>query len=235
MHLRARRTKCRRSCCCGALSAKATRQRRWQCTVHHKAGAVLMASPSMRFEPARRVRQIRDSAASLCSLRQTLPAADGGAMRIAQRVDALERSEKIGDGEPEVGRAEQMLALRNRRLSLTPAERAAERCSKVAADIEALSQPDAPPGTSERLAQVMRRRRARRHLIERHGPARKDRRHRDRREAFNIMPSMPRGTDPASVQWATREFARAELADHKYVMVLHDHQANPHVHISVRA
>jgi hypothetical protein len=56
-----------------------------------------------------------------------------------------------------------------------------------------------------------------------------------RREAFNIMLSMPRGTDPASVQWATREFAKAELADHKYVMVLHDHQANPHVHISVRA
>ena len=56
-----------------------------------------------------------------------------------------------------------------------------------------------------------------------------------RREAFNIMLSMPRGTDPSSVQWAAREFAKAELADHKYVMVLHDHQANPHVHISVRA
>ena len=28
---------------------------------------------------------------------------------------------------------------------------------------------------------------------------------------------------------------QAELAGHKYVMVLHDHQANPHVHISVRA
>lgn len=56
-----------------------------------------------------------------------------------------------------------------------------------------------------------------------------------RREAFNIILSMPRGTDPLSVQWAAREFARRELADHKYVMVLHDHQANPHVHISVRA
>lgn len=56
-----------------------------------------------------------------------------------------------------------------------------------------------------------------------------------RREAFNIMLSMPRGTDPMSVQWAAREFAKAELAGHKYVMVLHDHQANPHVHISVRA
>jgi hypothetical protein len=56
-----------------------------------------------------------------------------------------------------------------------------------------------------------------------------------RREAFNVMLSMPRGTDPLIVQRAAREFAQAELADHKYVMVLHDHQANPHVHISVRA
>ena len=49
------------------------------------------------------------------------------------------------------------------------------------------------------------------------------------------MLSMPRGTDPLSVLRSAREFAQAELADHKYVMVLHDHQANPHVHISVRA
>ena len=57
----------------------------------------------------------------------------------------------------------------------------------------------------------------------------------DRREAFNIMLSMPRGIDALTVQRAAREFAKAELADHKYVMVLHDHQANPHVHLSVRA
>jgi hypothetical protein len=56
-----------------------------------------------------------------------------------------------------------------------------------------------------------------------------------RREAFNIMLSMPRSTDPLIVQRAARDFAQTELADHKYVMVLHDHQANPHVHISVRA
>ena len=56
-----------------------------------------------------------------------------------------------------------------------------------------------------------------------------------RREAFNIMLSMPRSTDPMSVKWAAREFAKTELVDHKYVMVFHDHQANPHVHISVRA
>jgi hypothetical protein len=55
-----------------------------------------------------------------------------------------------------------------------------------------------------------------------------------RREALNIMLSMPRGTDPLTVRRAAREFARDELRGHKYVMVLHDHQANPHVHISVR-
>ena len=49
----------------------------------------------------------------------------------------------------------------------------------------------------------------------------------DRREAYNIMLSMPKGTDPLTVQRAAREFAQAELANHKYVMVLHDHQANP--------
>ena len=56
-----------------------------------------------------------------------------------------------------------------------------------------------------------------------------------RREAFNIMLSMPRGVDPLYVLKAAREFAQTELVDHKYVMVLHDHQANPHVHLSVRA
>ena len=56
-----------------------------------------------------------------------------------------------------------------------------------------------------------------------------------RREAFNIMLSMPRGTDPLTVQHAAREFAKIEFADHRYVMVLHEHQANPHVHLSVKA
>jgi len=35
-----------------------------------------------------------------------------------------------------------------------------------------------------------------------------------RREAFNIMLSMPRGVDSAIVQRAAREFARTELRDH---------------------
>jgi hypothetical protein len=57
----------------------------------------------------------------------------------------------------------------------------------------------------------------------------------ERREAFNIMLSMPTGTDARVVRQAAREFAKAELANHRYVMVLHTHQTNPHVHISVRA
>ena len=56
-----------------------------------------------------------------------------------------------------------------------------------------------------------------------------------RREAFNIMLSMPHGADAQIVQKAAREFAQTELAGHRYVMVLHEHQANPHVHLSVRA
>lgn len=56
-----------------------------------------------------------------------------------------------------------------------------------------------------------------------------------RREAFNLMLSMPRGTNPQAVLQAAREFARIELKDHRYVMVLHEHQENPHVHLSARA
>ena len=56
-----------------------------------------------------------------------------------------------------------------------------------------------------------------------------------RREAFNFMLSMPRGTDPLIVLRAAREFAKIEFADYRYVMVLHDHQANPHVHLSLKA
>ena len=56
-----------------------------------------------------------------------------------------------------------------------------------------------------------------------------------RREAFNIILSMPAGTNADIVRKASREFAQQEFSDHKYVMVLHDQQANPHVHLSVRA
>jgi hypothetical protein len=57
----------------------------------------------------------------------------------------------------------------------------------------------------------------------------------ERREAFNIMLSMPVGTKFEFLQRAAREFAKAELPNHRYVMVLHTHQVNPHVHLSVRA
>lgn len=57
----------------------------------------------------------------------------------------------------------------------------------------------------------------------------------ERREAFNIMLSMPAGTKVEFLQRAAREFAKVELANHRYVMVLHTHQAHPHVHLSVRA
>ena len=49
------------------------------------------------------------------------------------------------------------------------------------------------------------------------------------------MLSMPSGTDARVLRQAAREFEKAELVNHRYVMVLHTHQANPHVHISVRA
>jgi hypothetical protein len=49
----------------------------------------------------------------------------------------------------------------------------------------------------------------------------------ERREAFNIMLAMPAGTKREIVHNAAREFAQAELANHRYVMVLHTHQANP--------
>lgn len=56
-----------------------------------------------------------------------------------------------------------------------------------------------------------------------------------RREAFNIMLSMPAGTNAELLKKAVREFAQVELTGHRYVMVLHEHQANPHVHLSVKA
>jgi len=59
--------------------------------------------------------------------------------------------------------------------------------------------------------------------------------HSERREAFNIMLSMPAGTNPEILRNAVREFAKDEFGNHRYVMVLHTHQANPHVHLAVRA
>jgi relaxase-like protein len=57
----------------------------------------------------------------------------------------------------------------------------------------------------------------------------------DRREAFNIMWSMPAGTDSKKLLAAVQALAARRFAGHKYVMALHTHQANPHVHLLVRA
>src|SRR6266404_3738412 len=57
----------------------------------------------------------------------------------------------------------------------------------------------------------------------------------DRREAFNIMWSMPAGTDAKKLLEAVQALAARQFAVYKYVMALHTHQANPHVHLLVRA
>jgi hypothetical protein len=62
----------------------------------------------------------------------------------------------------------------------------------------------------------------------------------DRREAFNIVLSMPRETDAEIVRAAASAFAKREFANHQYVFVLHkpeidDKTERPHVHLAVRA
>lgn len=55
-----------------------------------------------------------------------------------------------------------------------------------------------------------------------------------RREAVNLMLALPSGTDAEGVRRAVREFAKTEMAGHRYVMVLHKDQASPHVHLCVK-
>jgi len=49
------------------------------------------------------------------------------------------------------------------------------------------------------------------------------------------MWSMPAGTDSKKLLAAVRALAARQFAGHKYVMAMHTHQANPHVHLLVRA
>ncbi|MGF6856746.1 relaxase/mobilization nuclease domain-containing protein [Paraburkholderia sp. CI3] len=57
-----------------------------------------------------------------------------------------------------------------------------------------------------------------------------------RREVFNVLLSMPPGTDRQAVRNAARAFAAAEFGDGKrYVFAAHDDEAHPHVHLSVQA
>lgn len=54
-----------------------------------------------------------------------------------------------------------------------------------------------------------------------------------RREALNLVLAMRAGTDPELLRAAARDFASIEFAGYRYVMVLHLHQASPHVHLCV--
>ncbi|WP_205191234.1 relaxase/mobilization nuclease domain-containing protein [Burkholderia sp. LMG 13014] len=56
-----------------------------------------------------------------------------------------------------------------------------------------------------------------------------------RRETFNILLSMPPGTDRKAVCDAARDFATLEFGDGRaYVFAAHDDEAHPHVHLSVQ-
>lgn len=63
------------------------------------------------------------------------------------------------------------------------------------------------------------------------------------RQAFNIVLSMPAGTDADAVLAAARSFAEEEFFNHQYAMALHtedtdpdkDPSPNPHVHLCVKA
>ncbi|NVD69569.1 hypothetical protein HUX88_03230 [Duganella sp. BJB1802] len=65
----------------------------------------------------------------------------------------------------------------------------------------------------------------------------------DRREAFNIILSMPAGTSARALHQAARAFAQDEFEGHQYALVLHtqgsdpgrDPSPNPHVHLCVKA
>ncbi|CAG4895447.1 relaxase/mobilization nuclease domain-containing protein [Paraburkholderia saeva] len=56
-----------------------------------------------------------------------------------------------------------------------------------------------------------------------------------RREVFNILLSMPPGTNRLAVRDAARDFAALEFGDGRaYVFAAHDDEAHPHVHLSVQ-
>jgi len=56
-----------------------------------------------------------------------------------------------------------------------------------------------------------------------------------RREAFNIVLSMPPGTDREAVHQAAREFAKENFDGHMYVFAAHNDEKHPHVHLCVKA
>ena len=57
----------------------------------------------------------------------------------------------------------------------------------------------------------------------------------DRKEAFNIVFSMPEGTDPRALADAVRATAGVEFAGHQWVMVQHFDEPQVHAHVAVKA
>jgi hypothetical protein len=65
----------------------------------------------------------------------------------------------------------------------------------------------------------------------------------DTRQAFNLILSMPAGTDPLALKQAVRVFASAEFSGFQYAMALHTQETDPdsepsphpHVHLCVKA
>jgi relaxase-like protein len=56
-----------------------------------------------------------------------------------------------------------------------------------------------------------------------------------RREVFNVLLSMPPGTNRQALRDAARDFAALEFGDGRaYVFAAHDDEAHPHVHLSVQ-
>jgi hypothetical protein len=56
-----------------------------------------------------------------------------------------------------------------------------------------------------------------------------------RKEAFNIVLSMPPDTDREGVRQAAKEFAKSEFEGYQYVFAAHEDERHPHVHLTVKA
>ncbi len=57
----------------------------------------------------------------------------------------------------------------------------------------------------------------------------------NKRETFNIVLSMPPGTDRLAVKAAARNFAKDEFEGHQYAFAAHNDEKHPHVHLAVKA
>lgn len=56
-----------------------------------------------------------------------------------------------------------------------------------------------------------------------------------RKEAFNIILSMPPGTDRKAVKNAARAFGKDIFSEHQYLFASHEDEKHPHVHLCVKA